>query len=96
MRIDVSDYYFAALLEVAGYWLTGVQTNERTSTYSFDMPHLASHDEMLEAYESGEQGLTDVLAYVNSLKKLTRLQRTARDNGGEWLDRNWANGKREQ
>jgi hypothetical protein len=95
MRVDVTDYYFAALLDTAGYWLTMIEiTPERTSVFSFDMPHLASHDEMLQAYESGEQGLTDILAYVNSLKKLTRLQKTAREHGGQWNDHNWITGKR--
>jgi hypothetical protein len=88
LKVAVTDYFFAALLDMAGYWLIGIQTNP--TTYSFDMPHQASHDEMLGAYQSGEQGLTDVFAYVNSLKKLTRLQQKARD-GGEWWDKNYFN-----
>jgi hypothetical protein len=69
------------LLHFLGYQYIQVATN-RPTTFTFQMPHQASYDELLSAWDSNEgQALSSGRHYCNSLKKLDDLQKKAKMSG---------------
>ena len=97
MTTEVSDYYVAALIDFNGYRLTEIRTQNGSTTAFVFQINPWSVDEIQEAYDSeAGQPITDVKRYVESLKKLDRLQRNARQSrDGLWVSRAWVSGGKE-
>ena len=97
MSLEITNYYLAALCAYSGYPLTQVRTEDRDTSFVFEIPSW-SYDELVEAFDSPEgQPISSVKHFCESLQRLTALQRKARQNPeGVWTSRAWQTMGREK
>ncbi len=88
IKVPTTSYYIAGLLFYSGYRCVACDITTRPATFTFQMPHQASYDELADAWNSEDgQPLSSGRHYCNALKELDRIQRLARDNAsGIWDD----------
>ena len=94
MSVEIQDYYLAAVVEYCGYPLIEVRTQDRETTFVFQMNDW-SLQEIADAYNSPEgQPLSSAKHFCEALSKLSHLQKKARLNrDGLWTSRSWIAGE---
>src|SRR5690349_8935184 len=90
MTTVIESYYLAGLIAYLGYPLIEVRTQDRDTSFTFEIAPW-SVEELQRAFDGPDgQPLTSARAYAESLQRLTALQRKARQNrDGIWTSRAW-------